>query len=65
MLKSFRLFASDQVVLEAERDATGPRVKQSQPCDLDHRGQLSVYLRLLDIAVPVINGRSADETPFT
>ncbi len=29
-----------------------------------HRGQLSVYLRLLDIPVPVIYGRSADETPF-
>ena len=29
-----------------------------------HRGQLSVYLRLLDVAVPVIYGRSADETPF-
>lgn len=29
-----------------------------------HRGQLSVYLRLLDISVPVIYGRSADESPF-
>lgn len=29
-----------------------------------HRGQLSVYLRLLDIPVPVIYGRSADENPF-
>jgi uncharacterized damage-inducible protein DinB len=29
-----------------------------------HRGQLSVYLRLLDVAVPVIYGRSADENPF-
>lgn len=29
-----------------------------------HRGQLSVYLRLLDIPVPVIYGRSADESPF-
>ena len=26
-----------------------------------HRGQLSVYLRLLDVPVPVIYGRSADE----
>jgi uncharacterized damage-inducible protein DinB len=30
-----------------------------------HRGQLSVYLRLLDVPVPVIYGRSADENPFT
>jgi uncharacterized damage-inducible protein DinB len=29
-----------------------------------HRGQLSVYLRLLEVQVPVIYGRSADENPF-
>jgi uncharacterized damage-inducible protein DinB len=29
-----------------------------------HRGQLAVYLRLLDVPVPVIYGRSADENPF-
>jgi len=29
-----------------------------------HRGQLSVYLRLLDVAVPSIYGPSADENPF-
>lgn len=29
-----------------------------------HRGQLSVYLRLLDIPVPVAYGRTADENPF-
>ncbi len=29
-----------------------------------HRGQLSVYLRLLDVPVPAIYGRSADEVPF-
>lgn len=29
-----------------------------------HRGQLSVYLRLLKVPVPVIYGRSADENPF-
>jgi uncharacterized damage-inducible protein DinB len=28
-----------------------------------HRGQLSVYLRLLDVAVPSIYGPSADEAP--
>ena len=30
---------------------------------IHHRGQLSVYLRLLDIAVPAIYGNSADEGP--
>jgi uncharacterized damage-inducible protein DinB len=29
-----------------------------------HRGQLSVYLRLLEIPVPVIHGPSADENPL-
>jgi uncharacterized damage-inducible protein DinB len=29
-----------------------------------HRGQLSVYLRLLDVPVPSIYGHSADENPF-
>jgi uncharacterized damage-inducible protein DinB len=29
-----------------------------------HRGQLAVYLRFLDVPVPAIYGRSADENPF-
>jgi uncharacterized damage-inducible protein DinB len=29
-----------------------------------HRGQLSVYLRLLDVPVPAIYGTSADENPY-
>ena len=29
-----------------------------------HRGQLTVYLRLLGIPVPVIYGPTADESPF-
>jgi uncharacterized damage-inducible protein DinB len=28
-----------------------------------HRGQLSVYLRMLDVPVPSIYGPSADESP--
>ena len=31
---------------------------------IHHRGQLAVYLRLLDVAVPSIYGPSADENPF-
>lgn len=30
-----------------------------------HRGQLSVYLRELDVPIPSIYGPSADENPFT
>jgi uncharacterized damage-inducible protein DinB len=29
-----------------------------------HRGQLSVYLRLLDIPLPIVYGPTADENPF-
>jgi uncharacterized damage-inducible protein DinB/TfoX/Sxy family transcriptional regulator of competence genes len=29
-----------------------------------HRGQLSVYLRMVNVPIPVIYGRSADENPF-
>lgn len=29
-----------------------------------HRGQLTVYLRMLDVPLPVIYGPSADENPF-
>lgn len=29
-----------------------------------HRGQLTVYLRLLDVPVPAVYGASADENPF-
>jgi uncharacterized damage-inducible protein DinB len=31
---------------------------------IHHRGQLSVYLRLLDVPVPSIYGPTADENPF-
>lgn len=29
-----------------------------------HRGQLVLYLRMLDVPVPMVYGRSADESPF-
>lgn len=31
---------------------------------IHHRGQLSVYLRLLDVPLPPVYGPSADENPF-
>jgi uncharacterized damage-inducible protein DinB len=30
-----------------------------------HRGQLTVYLRLLDVPVPSVYGPSADDNPFS
>lgn len=29
-----------------------------------HRGQLTVYSRPLDVPLPVVSGRTADENPF-
>lgn len=47
---------------------TRPRISVIRAIMLNHwyhhRGQLSVYLRLLNVPVPVIYGRSADENPF-
>jgi uncharacterized damage-inducible protein DinB len=47
---------------------TRPRVGMLRSIMLNHwyhhRGQLSVYLRLLEVPIPVIDGRSADENPF-
>lgn len=48
---------------------TAPRIAVLRSIMLNHwyhhRGQLSVYLRLLDVPVPIIYGRSADENPFS
>jgi uncharacterized damage-inducible protein DinB len=46
-----------------------PRVKALRTNMLNHmyhhRGQLTVYLRLLDVPVPMVYGPTADENPFT
>jgi predicted dithiol-disulfide oxidoreductase (DUF899 family)/uncharacterized damage-inducible protein DinB len=59
---SWRLTLGDREIF------TKPRIGVMRSIMLNHwyhhRGQLSVYLRLLDIPVPVIYGRSADENPF-
>lgn len=60
--KSWRLTSKGREVF------TKPRIAVVRSVMLNHwyhhRGQLSVYLRLLDVPVPVIYGRSADENPF-
>lgn len=61
MNESWRLASGDQTFF------TGPRVAAVRVLSLNHivhhRGQLSVYLRLLDVPVPSIYGPSADEAP--
>ena len=62
MGETWRVMAGDQEVMAV------PRVGVLRSIMLNHwyhhRGQLSVYLRLLDVPVPSIYGPSADENPF-
>lgn len=58
----WRLTAGDREVF------TVPRLALMRTLALNHwyhhRGQLLVYLRLLDVPVPVVYGRTFDENPF-
>jgi uncharacterized damage-inducible protein DinB len=58
----WKLLVSGKVVLEAPRYVV---IRDSAINHLaHHRGQLSVYLRLLDVPVPSIYGPTADEPGF-
>jgi uncharacterized damage-inducible protein DinB len=48
----------EQVLLTAPR---GPQVREHLRHLVHHRGQLTVYLRLLDVPIPSIYGPTADE----
>ncbi|WP_426491138.1 DinB family protein [Hymenobacter sp. 102] len=56
---SFRLHRGEQTLLERPK-ATAIRIMGLNH-SIHHRGQLSVYLRLLDIPLPAMYGPSADE----
>ena len=49
-------------------DVTLPRIDLMRLMGLHHqihhRGELVVYLRLLDVPVPIVYGKSFDESPF-
>ena len=56
-------------LMQGERELfAGPRLGMLRSIMLNHwyhhRGQLSVYLRALDVPLPSIYGPSADENPF-
>lgn len=57
-----------RLMFRGKEISSKPRIRVLRSIMLNHwyhhRGQLSVYLRLLDIPVPVIYGPSADESPF-
>jgi len=58
----WRLTRGDKVLLDMPRAAVLRTIMLSHW--YHHRGQLSVYLRMLDVPLPSIYGPSADESPF-
>ena len=62
VLETWRLMQGDRQLLAV------PRIAMLRSVMLNHwyhhRGQLTVYLRALDVPVPSIYGPSADENPF-
>jgi uncharacterized damage-inducible protein DinB len=61
LLKPWRLLVSGRVVSEEPRHVM---LRDTFAHLAHHRGQLTVYLRLNDVAVPAIYGPSADEARF-
>jgi hypothetical protein len=61
LLTSWRLLVSGKVVLEQPRHVV---IADTFTHLAHHRGQLTVYLRLLGVPVPSIYGPSADEKTF-
>ena len=59
---TFRLMKGERQIFQQPRSAILRTVMLNHW--YHHRGQLSVYLRLLDVPLPVIYGRSADTDPF-
>uniref|UniRef100_A0A7V4XQU4 DinB family protein n=1 Tax=Acidobacterium capsulatum TaxID=33075 RepID=A0A7V4XQU4_9BACT len=62
MQATWRLFSGDQELLAVPRQEFLRNIMFSHW--YQHRGQFSVYLRLLDIPVPATWGPSADEPPL-
>jgi uncharacterized damage-inducible protein DinB len=60
--KTWRLRRGEQVLLEMPRKAALRTVGLNHL--IHHRGQLSVYLRLLDVPLPSVYGPTADEPVF-
>ncbi|MEE8117444.1 MAG: DinB family protein [Gemmatimonadales bacterium] len=63
MGETWKAMAGDQEVMALSRVALLRSIMLNHW--YHHRGQLSVYLRLLDVPMPSIYGPSADENPFT
>lgn len=75
-LRAYLGTLDDEAVMSPFTMRHGPKVIRTMPRlavmrgillnhSYHHRGQLAVYLRLLDVPVPAIYGVSADENPYT
>jgi uncharacterized damage-inducible protein DinB len=62
LVAPWRLVQGEQVILEIPRSAFIRTILFNHW--YHHRGQLSTYLRMLDVRVPAIYGPSSDELPF-
>lgn len=62
LTKNWKASAGGQTIFEMPKSALIRSIALNHW--YHHRGQLSVYLRLLDVPVPSIYGPSADENPF-
>ena len=62
LMATWRLTKNGKVVMSMARIAFIRSILMNH--NYHHRGQLSVYLRMLDVTVPSIYGPSADENPF-
>ena len=63
MMETWTLTSNGRVVMEIPRAAFLRAIMLNHW--YHHRGQLSVYLRELNVPIPSIYGPSADENPFT
>ena len=62
MAKSFRFKRGEETIRELPVLAAIRSIMLNHT--YHHRGQLTVYLRLLDVPVPAMYGTTADENPF-
>jgi uncharacterized damage-inducible protein DinB len=62
LLETWRLMRGDRELLARPRAAVLRAIMLNHW--YHHRGQLTVYLRELDVPIPAIYGPSADENPF-
>ena len=62
MMQSWRLRNGEKILLELPKVAVMRSLVMNHV--IHHRGQLAVYLRMLDVPVPSIYGPSADEQIF-